>query len=228
MADHNKSNKSTAPTFQVETQQQRWVKYGANVALSVVIVLVLTALLVYAAGRVGWRKDTTASGAYSLKPQTVSLIKDLPQKVEIVGLFTQAKQEQEKRERGDDPSVRYQQVADLLQEYQEKSGGKISVRMIDPITEPSKVDELFNSVARKYGNDYKKYEEVMSAYGGTRDRIVKVANEEIDALKKNPPKVTDEKMARTVGEVAVTVQIFPALLDGIRRDVKKQLELKVP
>ena len=176
----------------------------------------------------GWRKDTTASGAYSLKPQTVSLIKDLPQKVEIVGLFTQAKQEQEKREREDDPSVRYQQVADLLQEYQEKSRGKISVRMIDPITEPSKVDELFNSVAKRYGNDYKKYEEVMSEYGGTLDKIVKVANEEIDALKKNPPKVTDEKMARTVGEVAVTVQIFPALLDGIRRDVKKQLELKVP
>jgi hypothetical protein len=228
MTDKNKSNKPAHETFVVETAQQRRVKYGANVALSVVIVLVLTALLVYCAGRVGWRRDTTAAGTYSLKPQTVTLIKNLPQKVEIVGLFTKAKQQQEKREREDDPAVRYQQIADLLQEYQEKSDGKVTVRMIDRITEPDKVDDLFKKVARQYGNDFKKYEDVMNGYGGTLDQILKVANEEIDALKKNPPKVTDQKMARVVGEIAITVQLFPASLKQLREDVKSQLELKVP
>jgi len=42
MADQSK-NKSAKPvaSFAVETQQERWIKYGANVALSVVIVLAL-------------------------------------------------------------------------------------------------------------------------------------------------------------------------------------------
>ncbi|HEY7115836.1 MAG TPA: Gldg family protein [Tepidisphaeraceae bacterium] len=228
MADTEKKSSTKGPDFRPETQQERWVKYGANVALSVVVVLLLAGLVVYIAGRIGWRKDTTAAGAYSLKPQTVNLIGNLPQKVHIVGLFTKAKQEQETRIKEDDPSVRYQEVADLLQEYQTKSNGKISVEMIDPITEPSKVDKLFNDVARKYGNDYKKYEEVMSAYPGTLDQINKLSKEEIDALKKASPKIADQKMARMMGEVVVTVEIFPALLDEIQRNVKKQLELKVP
>lgn len=228
MADQSKNKPVARETFVVETAQQRRVKYGANVALSVVIVLVLTGLLVYCAGRVGWRRDTTAAGTYSLKPQTVTLIKNLPQKVEIVGLFTKAKQQQDKREREEDPAVRYQQIADLLQEYQEKSNGNVTVRMIDRINEPGKVDDLFNAVARQYGNDFKKYEEVMNGYEGTLDQILSVANEEIEALDKNPPKLTDQKMLRTVGEIVVTVQYFPELLRDLRQEVKAQLKLKVP
>jgi len=214
--------------FEVEDQSQRRVKYGANVVLTAVIVVVLAGLLVYIAGRANWRKDTTAGGNYSLKPQTVRLVQNLPQKVRIVGLFTKAAKEQETKVREDNSEVRYQQVSDLLQEYQQKSNGKISVEMIDRVTEPSKLDALFNDVAKKYGNDYKKYQEVMDAYPATLDQINKLATEEIDALKKSAPKITDQKMAMTIGEVVVTVQYFPQLLDDIRRNVKRQTELKVP
>ena len=37
--------------FQPETQKQRWVKYGANVVLTIVIVIALAALVTYAAQR---------------------------------------------------------------------------------------------------------------------------------------------------------------------------------
>jgi hypothetical protein len=233
MADQAKDKASVGGAgpqqgFTAETQRQRWVKYGANVALSCVVVLLLTAAAVYIAGRLNVRKDTTEAGAYSLKPASVRLIENLPQKVEVVGLFSKAQQEQDKRVRTDDPAVRYQQVADLLQEYQQKSGGKISARMIDPVNEPSKLDELFNRVAKKYGNDYAKYEEVLKTYPTTLDEINRLAKEELEAVRKAAPTITDRAMARTMGSVVLTVQVFPEILDTLREDVKKQLELKVP
>ena len=58
------------PVIQYESQQQRWIKYGANVALSVIVAIVLVALLVYLAEKKNHRTDMTAEGNYSLKPQT--------------------------------------------------------------------------------------------------------------------------------------------------------------
>ena len=152
----------------------RAARDGANVALTVLVVIALGALIIYLAQRHGARKDMTSSGMYSLKPATVRLVENLPQKFKVVGLFTKAKGEQERRvaDASDTPEVRYQQVADLLQEYQQKSGGRITAEMIDPVTEPGKVDQLFNEVAQKYSNDVTKYKEVLDAYrdGGSPDR----------------------------------------------------------
>src|SRR5439155_170806 len=60
-----------------ESQKERWVKYGANVALVSIVAIVLAGLITYLAQRVNRRLDTTASGAYSLKPQTIKQITDL-------------------------------------------------------------------------------------------------------------------------------------------------------
>jgi hypothetical protein len=227
MAEQSKARKA-GEGFAVETQKQRWVKYGANVILSCVIVALLTAFVVYIAGRASWRADTTSSGDYSLKPQSVRLVQNLSQKVKIVGLFTKAEQGQEKKVREESREVRYRQVADLLQEYQAKSGGKVTVEMIDPITEYKKLDDLFNQVAHKYSNDIGKYEEVMKTYPTTLAEINRLAGEESDALEKALPKTGDRKMIQTIGEVQLTVQVFPSLLDSLRDQVKRQLDLKVP
>src|SRR6266700_401591 len=189
MSEGNKQAPKPVAPFQMETQQERWVKYGANVALSVLVVLILVILLVYLGGRANWRKDTTAAGSYSLKPQTGRLIENLPQKVRIVGLFSKAQQDSDKREKDDTNVVRYQQVADLIQEYQQKSGGKVTAEMIDTTSEPSKVDRLFNDVAKKYGNDFNKYEEVLKAYPETFDKVSKLATADIEALDKAKPKI---------------------------------------
>ena len=60
MAEANKNPKARE-AFVAETQRERWVKYGANVLLTCVIVAILTGFLVYIAGRANWRKDTTAA-----------------------------------------------------------------------------------------------------------------------------------------------------------------------
>src|SRR4029453_10326761 len=71
-----------------ETQQERWIKYGANVVLVTVVVILLAGILTYLAQRTGKRIDTTKSGAYSLKPQTTNILRDLKGKTKIVSLYT--------------------------------------------------------------------------------------------------------------------------------------------
>jgi thiol-disulfide isomerase/thioredoxin len=216
--------------FAVETQRERWLKYGANVALTIVIVVLLAGFVVYLAQRKHVRKDTTAGGIYSLKPQTVQLVENLPQKMKIVGLFTKARhEEQEKKvDEEDNPAIRYQQVADLLQEYQQKSNGKVTVQMIDPIAEPGKLDDLFNEVAKKYGNDVNKYNEVVKdTYPKAVEEIDKITKQEIEALEKLP-EIRDRDIGMTIRDVVNTVSGFPPLLQLINGEVKKQLELKVP
>src|SRR4051794_23388427 len=102
-------------SFAAESQKERWMKYGANVALTIVVVVLLSGFVLYIAQQHNLRKDTTAGGIYSLKPQTVQLVSNLPQKMKLVGLFTKARhREQEKKiDDNDNPEVRYQKVADL-------------------------------------------------------------------------------------------------------------------
>src|SRR5688500_184114 len=72
-----------------ETQKQRWMKYGANVALASVVVVLLGVILA-ALAQQSWAKvhvDTTQAGLYSLKPQTKAILKDLKQDVRIVSLY---------------------------------------------------------------------------------------------------------------------------------------------
>src|SRR5215208_273840 len=120
-----------------ESQKQRWVKYGANVALVSVVAILLAGLVTYLAQKTNRRIDTTASGAYSLKPQTINLIRDLKGKTKIVSLYQRPTPEQAAAEKMDFA----QPVMDLLDEYRRK-GKNIDVDAIDPVTNPSKVDDL--------------------------------------------------------------------------------------
>src|SRR5437870_656207 len=113
-----------------ETQQQRWIKYGANVALTVVVAVILAALITYLAQRFNRRIDTTATGAYSLKPQTINIIKDLKSPVRIVSLYSKPINPAQTKEETDYG----QAVADLLQEYA-RHGKNIEVETIDPIAD---------------------------------------------------------------------------------------------
>ena len=63
--------------FTSESQQQRWFKYGLNVLLSSVVVIVLGVLIVYIAQKRDNRLDMTSQRVYSLKDQTLNIIHNL-------------------------------------------------------------------------------------------------------------------------------------------------------
>ena len=351
------STKTDSPKPAPESQSQRRIKYGANVLVTAVIVVLLAGFLTYIAQRQNWRKDTTAAGLYSLKPQTISILdtleprlrlqkvqavidgdvtrvidqvqaytdapaapappppaaqpapdlapaakalsdklattkvttrdglrasnpdpaklteqlrkdledaaarassaltsnptqkhaddvrkaiatiqsaadglKNFSPRMKIVGLFTKAKNDENQKVVEDvenKPEVRYQQVADLLSEYAQKSGGKIAVDMIDPTNEPERLAQLFKEVQEKFGNNVQKHRDVLDAYSATvkdLDATIKQQRTALAAL----PKVEDPQLARFLDQVGGTFDRFGAELKKADERVKEQLGLVVP
>src|SRR5436190_1231130 len=70
-----------AEKLEYETQKQRWIKYGANVVIASIVVILLAGIIVYLAQRTGKRIDTSEARAYSIKPQTLNILKDVKQKM---------------------------------------------------------------------------------------------------------------------------------------------------
>ena len=119
--------------------------------LSAVVVVALAIIAVAIAQRQNRRLDTTNDKQYSLKPQTINIIRDLKQPIRIVSLYSHA--ETAPAAGATDYSAA---VADLLDEYK-RSGRNIDTEVIDPLNQPSKVDDLVTDVTNKYGGEVARY-----------------------------------------------------------------------
>jgi hypothetical protein len=207
--------------FKAQTQKQRWVLYGGNVLLSSAVVIVLAGLLIYL-GQAGNRRfDMTASGRFSLNPQTLNLIGNLNSKVRLISLYSA------KTNRTNQADY-CQAVADLLQEYQRK-GRNIDVDFIDPLTNLSKKDALIAEVANAYGGEVKKYREFLDGYGADYDKIKTISQAEADRVAKLPVgEVKSDELAMTLATVLETVRSFPAALDDQKQGIDRELKQKSP
>src|SRR5436309_957520 len=154
---------SQSEDFAAESWSERWVKYGLNVTLVSVLVVVLAFLVIWGAQRARKRADLTSAGSYSLKPQTVSVIGDLKSPVKLVSLYPRLKQEPGKGQGTQQQGDFYQPVDDILQEYKRK-GKNIDVDSIDPAAEPAKLDRWLVEVMQKYGGNVKSYREVLTSF----------------------------------------------------------------
>src|ERR1700722_19098432 len=110
-----------------ESQHERWLKYGANVVISSLVVVALAIMLTWMAQAHTLRVDTTVGQTQSLRPQSVNFIQDLKQPVRIVALYPKLKSDSHEQDY-------YQPVADLLNEYSTK-GKNITTEIIDPDTQ---------------------------------------------------------------------------------------------
>lgn len=222
----------------IETQKQRWLKYGANAALSSILVVALAAVVVFLIQRSPRRIDTTSSGLYSLKPQTINIIRDNPKPVKIVSLQRLPQPPRDNatadERRGYEAEIseakqRQQVLADLLNEYRLK-GRNIEVSTIDPLKEPAKEDALIQEVEQKYGGELNAYKQFLDAYDGQHQQILALCSAEVQELKKLPPPPSDvgRDTRRTFGEIADTVEGFPALLDAFKANIDKERKRKIP
>ena len=160
-----------------ETQKQRWMKYGANVALASVVV-VLLGIVLTALAQQSWAKlhvDTTQAGLYSLKPQTKGILRDLKQDVRIVSLYTRTEPRPGQEQRHTDYAT---PVADLLAEYERYGRGRVTTEVIDPTQNPAKVDALINDVAQRYGGEVKQYSDFIDRFRKRNEEFQKLLAEE--------------------------------------------------
>ena len=215
-----------------QNASERWVKYGLNVVLTSLLVLVLAFLVVWAAQRWRTRGDLTVSGSYSLKPQTVSVIGDIKAPVKLVSLYPRLKQEpgqgRSASQSGATDQDFYQPVDDILQEYKRK-GKNIDVDTIDPAAEPAKLDLWLGEVTRKYGGNVKAYRDLLQGFPATLAEIKKLADAEVEKMKKlRGVEVNDERQAETINAAYNTVLAFPALIGTLTGGIEEELKEKIP
>src|SRR5439155_9066237 len=225
------------PTTMVESQQQRWLKYGGNVALVVVVVILIAGLLIWCFQTriLSARVDTTKAGLYSLKPQTVNIIKNNTQPIKIVSLYTPKKEgtpgvEKDTDSRNEASSDQVQAVSDLLQEYRRK-GTKIEVEVIDPTVQQTKVDQLIEEVIKNSGAEVKKYKAVVEEYPKVYDQIAKIATEQskqVQAALQKTDKIDDPELGQTLILTMATVQGLPPQLKRTKEGVEKKTQQKIP
>src|SRR5947207_3449368 len=150
------TEKSQAEKPIFESQKERWLKYGANVGLATIVVILLAAAIVYLAQKTNRRLDTTASGSYSLKPQTLNILKDINGRIKLVSLYRREVKDEKTQKMTKNADL--DPVVDLLDEYKRHSD-KIDVEVIDPVENNAKVETLINGILKNptYGGEVDKY-----------------------------------------------------------------------
>src|SRR6185312_8182076 len=157
-AQENEKNTAAGP----ENQSQRWAKYGANVALMIVLSIVVAALITYVVQAKDIRIDTTAQGVNSLKPQTQNILKGLTTDVKIISLYTKTNSGDES-DNGPRAVNKPAFVSDLLDNYK-RASSHITTDVIDPVSEKGKVDQLITELNQRYGKEIKNYQEFITQY----------------------------------------------------------------
>lgn len=213
--------------IQSESQHQRWLKYGLNVAVSVLAVVVIAGLLIYLAQRSARRIDTTAAGLYSLKPQTINIVNGLKGKVKLVSLYSDTKFPQGMTK--DEHASYKSAVADLLDEYRRKSGGKVDVELIDPVNQSIKVDDLVTDVTRRYASEIQKYKEFLDAWPKQNESLSSAAKSEAALVNELPfDQIQSRDLAQTIILTIYTVKDLPEEIEDGSKRIERRLKQNPP
>ena len=221
-------NPAPATVVTVESQRDRWLKYGTNVGLTVLIVLVLAVVVVYAGQRYNWRRDVTSTGQYSLRPQTVNLVQDLKSPITLVSLYPRMESLPEEDRAGRQDLA--QPVADLLEEYRRNSKN-ISVELIDPVKEPTRLDALLDRISTQYGGNVKAFKDALEAFLPVVKQLQESAASEVKALEALPLNRMDEESPalQTLVQMAYALQLLPQLVLGpAAAGAEEELKQKIP
>ena len=190
MSDQNQSNPSP------ESQKQRWVKYGANVALASVIAIILAIVVSHIAQGKPTRIDTTAAGLYSLKPQTLKILAQVKTPIRLVSLHTKSNAPHNATGTGCIPRRRPARTGDPNRQRSPRrireQRKRHHLRDHRPLTSPTKADDLIAEVETKYGGEVKKYTAFVDSFKNTIDTISKLADPESKRIKELFPNLGDK------------------------------------
>lgn len=215
-----------------ETQHQRWLKYGLNVAVMTIVVVALGVCLIYLTQKTKKRVDTTGAGVYSLKPQTKNIVKDLKTPVKLVSLYSRSVSAEDRgvdETRTTNPEDFVGPVEDLLAEYKSASN-QIEVEFIDPVASPTKVDDLIVTVTNKYGGEVKKYQDFVKNFVPRYDNFRKSLTDESAVIEKLPlDQIKTRDLYMTVALAVGTVRDeMPTQLDKAKDRIDRLNKQKPP
>jgi ABC-type uncharacterized transport system len=215
-------------SFSPETQKQRWVKYGSNVILTIVVVIAIAGIMIYLAQRAHRILDTRAGSSNALKPQTLNLIQDLQPKIKIVSLYSAQGESGETQAEKKSRLERKQAVEDLLNDYK-RYGKNIDVDFIDPDASPAKADGLVKEVTTQYGGEVAKYKGFLDGYEAQRKKLKDLTDAETKAVSALPvEKAQDAELKKTLILIVYTVEGVGELLDRQKESIDRLLKQQPP
>ena len=144
----NRTQESAPPKEGGMTQTRRWLVFGSNVAVAIVLATILAAVVVWMSGtllRGRTRSDWTATGRFSLSPRSKNLLADLPCDVRLTNLYSHAPEVPASEEQ-------YQRVQDLLEEYGTAST-KVTVEAVNPAVDAGGVEKLVTRLRDRYADE---------------------------------------------------------------------------
>ncbi|MCC6357530.1 MAG: Gldg family protein [Phycisphaerales bacterium] len=157
----------------------RRVVYGLNVVVTIALAIVVTLLVIWAAGRWGGRVDLTSSGRNSISPRTAQLLKGLDGDVTLTGFYTLlAKDLRPNAEKHRD------RVADLLDLYESAGRGKITVSMIDPQKAPADAAAVRSRLVTKpaYKDEAAGHIEALNGFPELNRKLAELIKVETDSI----------------------------------------------
>ncbi|MAE65698.1 MAG: hypothetical protein CMJ18_15625, partial [Phycisphaeraceae bacterium] len=214
MSSEQSSEQTSRPP--ADTSIQRRVKFGTNVALTIVVAIVIVVLINAMAYRYlkTMRVDATYSRRYSLSRQTINLARSLKKQYRIVTLIAQSVEEIE-------------HAKSLIGEY-ERYSDKLTVEHLNPIT--SRGDQFKKTLLARYET---RLEPVREAIEEGRKAVTEAAAlltpyaDRLEALRKSGA-LTGIEQVGFIRQVSSFVERYPQGTSDLDRVIDQKLELTLP
>ena len=166
------------------TRQRRWLVYGSNVALAIVLATALAAAVIWISGaalRGKARSDWTLTGRFSLSPQTRAIVKDLKADLTITMVYADPdRYVYESREDYQKAKDEYERMSDLLQEFGFASG-RVKVERLDPLSTPQ-ADTFLTNLQKRFGEQLKAKEALLKEFTKFRSDVDTFVAQEVDKV----------------------------------------------
>lgn len=199
-------------------QGKRRLVFGLNVAVSVVLMIVIAAAAVWAAGKFGKQLDLTRTGVNSLSPRTTQLLGGLGQEVTITGLYDTALEEVRPH-----AEKRQKRVTDLLDLYETAGRGKVAAHMIDANHNPAKLEALLKRLSDKpaYKDEAAEHIAVLDAFPELNRRVVEALQAELSEIERLAGADPGLQRLNTLGIIERNMRLMlreaQATVDGIQK-----------
>lgn len=148
------------------TQKRRWLVFGSNVAIAIVLATVLAGGAVWLSSvtlRGKTRSDWTATGRFSLSPRTKAAVADLPCEVRLTNLYVTVPEIPASAEQ-------QQRVQDLLGEYA-AANPKIAVEAVNPFFDSDAFSTLLARLRKHYEKEAESPKAVLADFDALQKEI---------------------------------------------------------
>lgn len=197
------------------TQRQRWVKYGLNVGVLLIALLLIVFVVNFAAFRHRQRLDFTHNRRYTLSPQTLRMLERLDRPVTITTLYRE----------GTGHAEQLAEVDNLLAEYRFR-GKQLAVEHIDPALDLPRFEEFTEKLLARFSDQVQKQTDAVAQARDLLRRLDELSRQQSDALTQLIAVVgdSDADTVRFIRQLDDAFQGMAAQLPEVEKQIERRLQ----